>query len=78
MNAKVKETVLGTIQSGFPIAPDPYGTLADQLGFERDEVEKALLMPSAIIGEYTARKAQSDSAHAVHKEYNWTKVFDED
>lgn len=43
MNAKVKETVLGTIQSGFPIAPDPYGTLADQLGFERDEVEKALL-----------------------------------
>lgn len=43
MNAKVKETVLGTIQSGFPIAPDPYGTLAEQLGFERDEVEKALL-----------------------------------
>lgn len=43
MNAKVKETVLGTIQSGFPIAADPYGTLADQLGFERDEVEKALL-----------------------------------
>lgn len=43
MNAKVKETVLGTIQSGFPIAPDPYGALADQLGFERDEVEKALL-----------------------------------
>lgn len=43
MNAKVKETVLGTIQSGFPIAPDPYRTLADQLGFERDEVEKALL-----------------------------------
>ena len=43
MNAKVKETVLGTIQSGFPIAPDPYGALAEQLGFERDEVEKALL-----------------------------------
>lgn len=43
MNAKVKETVLGTIQSGFPIAPDPYGTLAEQLGFGRDEVEKALL-----------------------------------
>ena len=44
----------------------------------QSEVEKALLMPSAIIGEYTARKAQSDSAHAVHKEYNWTKVFDEE
>ncbi len=43
MNAKVKETVLGTIQSGFPIAADPYGTLAEQLGLERDEVEKALL-----------------------------------
>lgn len=43
MNAKVKETVLGTIQSGFPIASDPYGALAEQLGFERDEVEKALL-----------------------------------
>lgn len=43
MDAKVKKTVLGTIQSGFPIAPDPYGALADQLGFERDEVEKALL-----------------------------------
>ncbi|MDD5892764.1 MAG: hypothetical protein PUC67_00230, partial [Coriobacteriaceae bacterium] len=43
MNAKVKETVLGTIQSGFPIAPDPYGALAEQLGFGRDEVEKALL-----------------------------------
>ena len=43
MNAKVEETVLGTIQSGFPIGPDPYGTLAEQLGLERDEVEKALL-----------------------------------
>ncbi len=43
MNAKVEETVLGTIQSGFPTVPDPYGTLADQLGLERDEVEKALL-----------------------------------
>lgn len=43
MNAKVKETVLGTIQSGFPIVPDPYGTLAEQLGLERGEVEKALL-----------------------------------
>lgn len=43
MNAKVEETVLGTIQSGFPIVPDPYGTLAEQLGLERDEVEKALL-----------------------------------
>lgn len=43
MDAKVKETVLGTIQSGFPIAPDPYGALAEQLGFGRDEVEKALL-----------------------------------
>ena len=42
MNAKVEETVLGTIQSGFPIVPDPYGTLAEQLGLERDEVEKAL------------------------------------
>ena len=44
----------------------------------QSEVEKALLMPSAVIGEYTARNAQSDSAHAVHKEYNWTKVFDEE
>lgn len=43
MSAKVEETVLGTIQSGFPIVPDPYGTLAEQLGLERDEVEKALL-----------------------------------
>ncbi|MGN0058872.1 MAG: hypothetical protein ACI362_00105 [Coriobacteriales bacterium] len=43
MDAKVKETVLGTIQSGFPIAPDPYGALAEQLGFARDEVEEALL-----------------------------------
>ncbi len=43
MDAKVKETVLGTIQSGFPIAPDPYGALAERLGFGRDEVEKALL-----------------------------------
>lgn len=43
MNAKVEETVLGTIQSGFPIVPDPYGTLAEQLGLERGEVEKALL-----------------------------------
>lgn len=43
MNAKIEETVLGTIQSGFPIVPDPYGTLAEQLGLERDEVEKALL-----------------------------------
>ena len=43
MDAKVKETVLRTIQSGFPIAPDPYGALAEQLGFGRDEVEKALL-----------------------------------
>lgn len=43
MNAKVEEEVLGTIQSGFPIVPDPYGTLAEQLGLERNEVEKALL-----------------------------------
>lgn len=43
MNAKVEETVLGTIQSGFPIVPDPYGTLAEQLGLERGEVEKTLL-----------------------------------
>ena len=43
MDAEVKETVLGTIQSGFPLAPDPYGTLAEQLGFERDEVVEALL-----------------------------------
>lgn len=43
MDAKVKETVLGTIQSGFPIAPDPYGALAEQLGFGREEVEEALL-----------------------------------
>ena len=43
MNAKVEETVLGTIQSGFPIVPDPYGTLAEQLGLERNEVEKTLL-----------------------------------
>ena len=44
----------------------------------QSEVEKALLMPSAIIGEYTARKAQSDTGHTLHREYNWTKAFDEE
>ena len=44
----------------------------------QSEVEKALLMPSAVIGEYTARKAQSDTGHTLHREYNWTKAFDEE
>ena len=44
----------------------------------QSEVEKALLMPSTIIGEYTARKAQSDTGHTLHREYNWTKAFDEE
>ena len=38
----------------------------------QSEVEKALLMPSAII------KAQSDTGHTLHREYNWTKAFDEE
>lgn len=44
----------------------------------QSEVEKALLMPSAVIAEYTARKAQSDTGHTLHREYNWTKAFDEE
>lgn len=44
----------------------------------QSEVEKALLMPSAVIGEYTARKTQSDTGHTLHREYNWTKAFDEE
>ena len=44
----------------------------------QSEVEKALLMPSAVIGEYTARKAQSDTGHTLHREYNWTKAIDEE
>lgn len=44
----------------------------------QSEVEKALLMPSAVIGEYTACKAQSDTGHTLHREYNWTKAFDEE
>ncbi len=44
----------------------------------QSEVEKALLMPAAVIGEYTARKSQTDVPHAAKKEYNWTKVFDEE
>ena len=44
----------------------------------QSEVEKALLMPSAVIGEYTARKAQGDTGHTLHREYNWTKAFDEE
>ena len=35
-------------------------------------------MPSAVIGEYTARKAQGDTGHTLHREYNWTKDFDEE
>lgn len=42
----------------------------------QSEVERALLMPAAVIGEYTARKAQNDP-HAVHKEYDWVKAFEE-
>ena len=42
----------------------------------QSEVERALLMPAAVIGEYTARKAQNDP-RAVHKEYNWVKAFEE-
>ena len=44
----------------------------------QSEVEKALLLPSAIIGEYTARKDQSGTGHTLHREYNWTKAFDEE
>ena len=36
----------------------------------QSEVERALLMPAAVIGEYTARKAQNDP-RAVHTEYDW-------
>lgn len=42
----------------------------------QSEVERALLMPAAVIGEYTARKAQKDP-RAVHKEYDWVKAFEE-
>lgn len=42
----------------------------------QSEVERALLMPAAVIGEYTARKAQNDP-RAVHKEYDWVKAFEE-
>ena len=42
----------------------------------QSEVERALLMPAAVIGEYTARKAQNDP-RAVHKEYDWIKAFEE-
>lgn len=44
----------------------------------QSEVEKALLMPSAIIGEYAARKAQNEGDHQPKKQYNWTKAFDEE
>ena len=44
----------------------------------QSEVEKALLMPSAVIGEYTARTAQRDTGLTLHREYNWTKAFDEE
>ena len=44
----------------------------------QSEVEKALLMPSAIIGEYAARKAQNEGDCQPKKEYNWTKAFDEE
>ena len=44
----------------------------------QSEVEKALLMPSAVIGEYTARKTQNDTGRAPQKSYNWTQVFDEE
>ena len=42
----------------------------------QSEVERALLMPAAVIGEYTARKAQN-VPRAVHKEYDWVKAFEE-
>ena len=42
----------------------------------QSEVERALLMPAAVIGEYTARKAQNDH-RAVHKEYDWVNAFEE-
>ena len=42
----------------------------------QSEVERALLMPAAVIGEYTARKAQNDP-RAVHKEYDWVKAFED-
>lgn len=42
----------------------------------QSEVERALLMPAAVIGEYMARKAQNDP-RAVHKEYDWVKAFEE-
>ena len=42
----------------------------------QSEVARALLMPAAVIGEYTARKAQNDP-RAVHKEYDWVKAFEE-
>lgn len=42
----------------------------------QSEVERALLMPAAVIGEYTARKVQNDP-RAVHKEYDWVKAFEE-
>lgn len=44
----------------------------------QSEVEKALLMPSAIIGEYAARKAQNEGDRQPKKEYNWTKAFYEE
>lgn len=44
----------------------------------QSEVEKALLMPSAIIGEYAARKAQNEGDRQPKKEYNWTEAFDEE
>ena len=44
----------------------------------QSEVEKALLMPSAIIGEYAARKAQNEGDRQPKKEYNWTKAFDDE
>ena len=44
----------------------------------QSEVEKALLMPSAIIGEYAARKAQNEGDRQPKKEYNWTKAFEEE
>ena len=44
----------------------------------QSEVEKALLMPSSVIGEYAARKAQNEGDRQPKKEYNWTKAFDEE
>ena len=41
----------------------------------QSEVEKALLMPSAVIGAYTPAGTRMTAAALQEKEYNWTKVF---